>query len=140
MHGVRLLALDYGTKNMGLASCDEMGIAVRPLPSIPCGGRRELFRRLRALAAENRIGLVIVGLPFNMDGSTGPAGERALRFARDLERAAGLQVRMVDERLSTEEAREIWRAMPVRRQKRYRTIDSLAAALILERYLTEQPA
>jgi len=140
VRGVRLLALDYGTKNVGLACCDELGIAVRPLPSIERRGRRELLRRIQALAAEIQAGLIIVGLPLNMDGSSGPAGERVLRFAQELESEAGFPVRTVDERLSTEEAREIWRSMPERKRRKYRTIDSLAAALILERYLAEQAA
>jgi len=133
----RILALDYGTKNIGLASCDELGVAVRPLPSIPAANRRELRRRLQAMLAAMSIDSLVIGLPVNMDGSAGPAAERARRFALQLREDLGLPVREVDERLSTVEATEIWKTMSGRQRRRYRTVDSLAAAFILKRFLEE---
>ena len=137
MSAGRILALDYGTKNIGLASCDELGVAVRPLPSIPAANRRELRRRLQAMLAAMSIDSLVIGLPVNMDGSAGPAAERARRFALQLREDLGLPVREVDERLSTVEATEIWKTMSGRQRRRYRTVDSLAAAFILKRFLEE---
>jgi putative Holliday junction resolvase len=131
----KVLAVDYGTRNVGLADCDELGITVRPLPSLPNRGRKELVRRLRTVIEENRIEELVVGLPWNMNGTSGPAAERVLAFVRGLQEALSLPVRTVDERLSSVEAEEAWRALPARRQRRYRTVDSLAAALILQRFL-----
>ncbi len=133
----RILALDYGTKNIGLACCDSMGVTVRPLPSLPNRGRRDLMSRLREAAREHDVERVLVGIPLNMDGSSGEAVRRVERFMKMLRDELGLPLEGFDERLSTAEAAEIWRGMSTRRQQRYRTVDSLAAALILERYLEE---
>ena len=133
----RILALDYGTKNVGLASSDELGITVRPLPSLPNVNRRDLMRRLKTAVRDNAIDSLVVGIPMNMDGSAGAAVQGVQRFIEALRREFGLPLWTVDERLSTVEALEIWRGMSTRRQRRYRTVDSLAAALILERLLRE---
>ncbi len=131
----RILALDYGAKNIGLARSDESGTVVEPLPSIPHGAVSRLLAQLRALVARDRIGSLVIGMPLNMNGSTGPAAQAARSFARAVQRELALPVHEVDERLSTLEAEEIWKRMNRRRRRKYRTADSLAAALILERYL-----
>ena len=133
----RILALDYGSKNVGLASNDELGVVVRPLPSIPNRSRRDLLNRLRTVVRENAIDSLLIGLPLNMDGTSGEAVERVRHFAAFLAQELGLPLREFDERLSTVEAMEMWRCMSARRQRRYRTVDSLAAAFILERFLKE---
>ena len=137
MENARILALDYGTKNVGLACCDPMGVTVRPLPSLPNRGRRDLVARLRAAVSEYEVERLLVGVPLNMDGTSGEAVRRVERFMEILRSELGLPLEGFDERLSTTEALEIWRGMSPRRQQRYRTVDSLAAALILERYLEE---
>jgi putative holliday junction resolvase len=134
----RILALDFGSKNVGLATSDELGVTVRPLPSLPNLGRRDLLRRLKACVAELGIDALVVGIPLNMDGTLGIAVERVRRFAQLLQDELGLPLNEVDERLSTVEAKEIWMEMSARQQRKYRTLDSLAAALILERYLREE--
>lgn len=133
----RILALDYGSKNVGLASSDESGVAVRPLPSIPNKNRRDLLRRLKKAIQEHHIGSLVIGLPLNMDGSRGEAVERIDHFIGQLRRELHLPLSEVDERLSTVEAMEMWRSMSARQRRRYRTVDSLAAAFILERFLKE---
>ena len=137
MHPGRILALDFGTKNVGLATSDELGITIRPLPSIPNRNRRDLLQRLKMAVEELAIESLVVGIPLNMDGSTGAAVERVQRFMKFLREDLSLPLREVDERLSTVEAAEIWRGMNARQQKKYRTLDSLAAAIILERFLRE---
>jgi putative Holliday junction resolvase len=131
----KVLALDYGTRNIGLAESDELGITVRPLPSFPNRGRRDLVARLRSHLASVAVDRVVVGLPRNMDGTEGHAAARVRSLIGALERDLGLPVTGVDERLSTVEATEIWRTLPERQQRGYRTVDSIAAALILERFL-----
>ena len=130
--------MDFGTKHVGLATSDEFGITVRPLPSIPNRNRSDLLRRLKSAVQELAIELLVVGIPINMDGSTGAAVERVQRFMKLLQEGLRLPLREVDERLSTVEATEIWRGMNARQQKKYRTLDSLAAAIILERFLREE--
>jgi putative Holliday junction resolvase len=136
-HGRRLLAVDYGSKNIGLACCDELGITVRPLPSIPNSGKRDLIRKLQTMIETLGIQELVLGMPLNMDGTRGYAYMQMEQRMEALANSLKIRANGVDERLSTVEALEIWESMSPRQQKKYRTVDSLAAALILERYLKE---
>jgi len=133
----RVLSVDYGLKNVGLACCDELGVTVHPLASIPNRGHRDLLSRLRSAVREHHVSHIVVGMPLNMDGSAGEAARRVERFIQLVRTELGMPSTAVDERLSTVEASEMWREMSPRQQRRYRTVDSLAAAFILERFLTE---
>lgn len=133
----RVLAVDYGEKNVGLACSDELALTVSPLPSLPNHGKRDILRRIAAAVSELGARELVLGMPLNMDGSSGEAVDRMEGILRSLRRAVPVPVSGVDERLSTVEALEIWRAMTPRQRKRYRTVDSLAAAFILERHLEE---
>ena len=135
----RILAVDYGKKNIGLAHSDEFRLTVQPLPSLPNIGKKDFLRRAGALAETLEIREVVVGIPFRMDGGRGDAALAMEKIMRALEAALKLTVTEMDERLSTVEALEIWRKMTPRRQRKYRTVDSLAAALILERYIGQAP-
>ena len=137
--GKRILAIDYGTKNIGLACCDELGITVRPLPSIPNSGKRFLIRKLQMMIETMGIQELVLGMPLNMDGTRGHAHTQMEQRMEALSNSLKIRANGVDERLSTVEALEIWERMSPRQQKKYRTVDSLAAALILERYLKEDP-
>jgi putative Holliday junction resolvase len=133
----RILAVDYGEKNIGLACCDELGLTVQPLPSIPNGGPRDFLKKLRATIRTMGIQELVLGIPINMDGTQGDAVLRMEQLMTTLKAELKIPLSGVDERLSTVEAMEFWRNMNRRQQKRYRTVDSLAAAFILERYLKE---
>ena len=133
----RLLAIDYGEKNIGLACCDALRIVVQPLPSIPNSGRKVFIQKMKSMVQEMDIQELIVGIPLNMDGSRNDSVIKMEKLMRSLKQVLGLPTTGVDERLSTVEAMDYWKQMNVRQQKKYRTIDSLAAALILERYLKE---
>lgn len=133
----RVLALDYGTKYVGLACSDELRILVRPLPSIPNSGRRDLVKRLRETIREHCIAEIVVGIPWHMDGSTNESVSRVESFIEMLHEELKLPLQRIDERLTTADANEIWKGMGRRQQRKYRTVDSLAAALILERFLGE---
>ncbi len=76
----RVLAIDYGSKNVGLASSDELGVVVHPLPSIPNLSRRDLLRRLKVAVKELQVDSIVVGLPMNMDGTSGDAVHRVRHF------------------------------------------------------------
>ena len=84
-----------------------------------------------------RIQELVVGMPLNMDGTRGDALVRMEQLMESVKKALQIPATGMDERLSTVEALEIWQSLSPRRQKKYRTVDSLAAALILERYLKE---
>ncbi len=110
---------------------------MRPLPSIPNRGRRQLVSHLSEAVRQQKAERVLIGVPLNMDGTSGDAVRRVDRFIEALRAEIGVPLESFDERLSTIEAEEVWREMSARQQKRYRTVDSLAAALILRRYLEE---
>ncbi len=133
----RILAVDYGEKNIGLACSDELGLTVQPLPSVANLGRRDLLRRLQTAVRTMGIQQLVLGIPLNMDGTRGASALRAERLLNAIKSALKIPLVGVDERLSTVEALEVWRNMSPKKQKRYRTVDSLAAAFILERYLKE---
>lgn len=133
----RILSIDYGTKNVGLACSDELGITVRPLPSVRLISRRDLIRRLRLALEENEIRELVIGIPLNMNGSAGDSAEKVERFIKTLQKEFPMPLKRVDERLSTREALVLWKEMSSRQRRRYRTVDSLSAALILEWRLKE---
>lgn len=135
--GRRILAIDYGSKNIGLACSDELGLTIQPLPSIPNSGQRNLIKMLHAMIQTMGIQQAVLGMPVNMDGTKGEAFLRMEQLLAKLSSSLEIPVEGVDERLSTVEAAEFWNAISPRRKKKYRTIDSLAAAMILERYLRE---
>ena len=129
--------MDYGTKNVGLACSDDLAVTVRPLPSVPNLGRKSLLVRLEAAIRENQIDKLVVGVPWNMDGTSGEGVKRILSFIDLLRKELDIPVQGVDERLSSVEASSVWNEMTKRQRKRYRTMDSLAAAIILQRFIEE---
>ena len=137
-HGKRILALDYGKRNIGLACCDELGVTVQPLPSIPNLGLKSMLQTLRSTIARLGIGELVLGIPLNMDGTRGESARQMEQLMGVLKAELMLPLVGVDERLSTVEATELWQNMNSRQQKKYKTVDSLAAAFILQRYLGER--
>lgn len=129
--------MDYGEKNIGLAYSDELGLTVQPLPSLPNLGRKDFLQHLKSTVRLMDIKEIVLGIPVNMDGTHGDSVIRMERIKDALKAALKMPLTGVDERLSTVEALEFWRDLGSRQQKKYRTVDSLAAALILERYLEE---
>jgi putative holliday junction resolvase len=136
--GKRILAVDYGGKNIGLACSDDLALTVQPLPSIPNRGRNRLLKNLRKMVQELDIREIVLGMPVNMDGTRGDACIRMEELLEFLKNGLNIPATEMDERLSTVEALEYWKEMNPRRRRKYRTIDSLAAALILERHLKEK--
>jgi putative Holliday junction resolvase len=133
----RILAVDYGEKNIGLAYCDALGLTVQPMPSMPNCGTANLLKKLRTIIRTLDIMQIVLGIPLKMDGTRGDAALRMEQRMEELKAALEIPLSGVDELLSTVEAMEFWRSMNKKRQKKYQTVDSLAAALILERFLKE---
>lgn len=133
----RILAIDYGEKNVGLACCDELGLTVHPLPSMPNRGISDLLKKLQALVDLLDIHRLVMGIPFRLDGTQGDAARRMEQLRGKIANDLGIPVLGIDESLSSMEASELWREMSKKQQRKYRTADSLAAALILERHLKE---
>ncbi len=131
------MAIDYGKKNIGLACSDELGLTVQPLPSIPNLGMKNMLTILKNTVVKLGVDELVLGIPLNMDGTRGESVRQMEQLMGVLKAEFQIPLAGVDERLSTVEALEFWRDMSPRQQKRYRTVDSLAAAFILQRYLGE---
>jgi putative Holliday junction resolvase len=133
----RILAIDYGRKRYGLAISDELGITSRPLKMLTRTNRRDDLRRLRLLARENSVRIIVVGLPLRLDGTAGEMAEEVKRFATRLTQNLGLPVELMDERLTSWEAGEIELEI-ARGEKNDGHRDDIAAALILRDYLAKR--
>ncbi len=131
----RVLALDWGTKRIGVAVSDPLGIMAQPLPTIANEGEEKVLAALRRVIEEKEVARIVVGLPVNMDGSAGPAALAAKEFAEMIARKIGLPVETWDERLTSADAdsRLAESGMHWRRRKRH--VDQVAAALILQSWL-----
>jgi putative holliday junction resolvase len=132
---VRVLAVDPGSKRVGLALSDPTGTIAQPLVTIPAEPRETLPTRLATLARENEATRIVVGLPRRLDGSHGPEAVAARELAAELRRAARLPVELVDERLTTAAAERSLLEGGMHRQKRRANIDRVAAALLLQTHL-----
>lgn len=135
MHG-RILALDYGTKRIGVALSDELWWTAQPLETFERRTLEQDVSHIAALVASHHVERVVVGLPLQLDGGEGPAVQAMREFLVTLE--AGLSVPLVlwDERLTTKEAEAVLIAADISRKKRKRIVNRVAASLLLQRYLS----
>jgi putative Holliday junction resolvase len=131
--------IDFGNRRIGLAISNPDQLSAYPVETIERG--RSLaadLATLRARLTALEVRRVVVGLPLNMDGTVGPQARAAQVFARRLEEATGIPVELCDERLSSFEAEERLKGIPVRRNRRKLAIDAVAASVILETWLRSQ--
>jgi len=136
---MRVLGIDYGSRRVGLAYGDEIGVAT-PLPALGAADPPRLWAALAALVKARRVTEVAVGHPLNMDGSAGPKALEVEAFARRLEAELGLPVHLVDERLTSYEAESTIAPAKRRAARRTGLVDSRAAALILQDFLDGRSA
>ena len=132
---MRILALDPGTKRIGVAVSDETKTIAQPLEWIPAEPFAGFIERFRQILAEKEVDLVLIGLPRNMNGTYGPAAQKAEAFAAALKGAITIPIKMRDERLTTLQANKMMIQGKVRRDKRKDKVDQMAAALLLQSYL-----
>jgi putative pre-16S rRNA nuclease len=132
---VRVLAVDPGSKRVGLAVSDPTGTIAQPLATIAAEPRATLASRVAEVAAERGVERFVVGLPRRLDGAYGPEAKAARTLADELRSASGLPVEMVDERLTTAQAERAMISGGARRARRKASIDQVAAALLLQAHL-----
>jgi len=132
---MRILALDHGTKRIGVAVSDETKTIAQPLEYIPAEPFADFLARLKKLLVEKEIDLVLIGLPRNMDGSCGPAALKVQTFVAVLKDAITVPIKTWDERLTSAQANRILIQGNVRRDKRKEKVDKMAAAILLQSYL-----
>lgn len=135
----RILALDYGSKRVGVALSDPTGTLASPLPYLEIQPFRKFLGKLKEILREKEVELILIGLPRNMDGSYGPSADAVRDFVLRLKETIIAEIRMVDERLSTVQAsRMLSEAGRNTREQRTR-VDSAAAQVLLQSFLDANP-
>ena len=132
---MRILALDPGTKRIGVALSDELKLIARPVEFIPAEPFTEFLNRLKQLLQDKEVELILVGMPRNMDGSYGPAALKVDAFIAALRAAVAIPLKTWDERLTSVQANRLLIQGHVRRDKRKQKVDQMAAAILLQSYL-----
>ena len=132
---MRILALDHGTKRVGVAVSDELKMIAQPLEFIPAEPFAGFLSRLNELVRQKEVELIVVGLPRNMDGSHGPAALKVQDFVAALKTAVAIPIQTLDERLTSVQANRLLLEGNVRREKRKEKVDKMAAAILLQCYL-----
>ena len=135
---MRVLGLDIGERRIGVALSDPEGIIAIALTVIERESEDAALKQLIALARENEVERIVIGLPRSLDGSLGKQAQAVQMFAKSLARRTELPVVTWDERLSTVAAERMLAEAGVRRGKRKKRLDSTAAALILQGYLDRE--
>ena len=135
---MRILGLDIGSKRIGVAISDELGFTAQGLETISCKSPEEdaaaIFRLTEKYGAEE----IVVGIPFNMNGTEGPQVEKVRATIQTIKQQVTIPIREWDERLSTAAAERVLIEADMSRSKRRKVIDKLAAVLILQGYLDRQ--
>jgi len=132
---MRILALDHGTKRIGVAISDELKLIAQPLEYIPADPFPAFLDRLKALTRQYEVESILVGLPRNMDGSYGPAALKVQEFVAVLRDAIAVPIKTWDERLTSVQANRFLIQAGARRRDRKEKVDKMAAAILLQCYL-----
>jgi len=135
MSGGRILAIDFGSKNLGLAVSDPTRLIAQGLPTLKRTNRRADLTRLRELVEAMGVERILVGHPLHLKGYAGERARQAARFADWLRRELRLPVELVDERLTSVEAGNLLHARGASKKERRESVDRVAAALLLQTYL-----
>ena len=133
---MRIMGLDFGSKTVGVAVCDPLGITAQTVETITRASEnklRQTLARIEQLIGEYEIERIVLGYPKNMNNTVGERGEKTQEFKAALERRTDLEVILWDERLTTVAAVLI--ESGVRRENRKKSVDQIAAAMILQGYL-----
>ena len=135
---MRIMGLDYGSKTVGVAISDALGLTAQGIEIIRRTQEnklRQTLARIEALVKEYEVTAIVLGFPKNMNNTIGDRAEKSLAFKEMLERRTGLEVFMWDERLTTVEANRTLIEGGVRRENRGKYVDKLAAIFILQGFL-----
>ena len=135
---MRIMGLDYGSKTVGVAVCDPLGITAQAVETITRKDEnklRQTLARIEALAKEYGVEKFVLGYPKNMNNTVGDRAQKSEELKAALERRTGLPVELWDERLTTVAAERVLMESGVRREHRKESVDQIAAAMILQGYL-----
>lgn len=131
----RIMGLDVGDKTVGVAVSDLLRLTAQGVTTIRREGKKKDFKAMEDLILEYDIKKIVVGLPKNMNGSLGPQSEKTMKFGEKLKNKFGVEIIYMDERLTTKSAERVLIEGDMRREKRKKVIDKVAAVFILQAYL-----
>lgn len=131
----RILAIDYGSRRMGLAVSDPLGITSQGIETLQRKNKRNDFSRLGQVIREYNVQEIVLGYPLRMSGAEGIQSEKVAGFAEELRQKFKLPVHLWDERLTSAEANRVLREADLSIQKRAQAVDRMAAVLILQSFL-----
>jgi putative holliday junction resolvase len=131
----RIMAIDFGSRRIGLAVTDELGITAQGLPTLHRTNKRNDFDHLRRTIRQYGVGEIVMGLPLRMSGSTGIQSDKVETFAAELRTKFKLPVHLFDERLTSVEANRVLRETEMSDRRRTEVVDQLAAVLILQAFM-----
>ncbi|HQN25821.1 MAG: Holliday junction resolvase RuvX [Syntrophales bacterium] len=132
---MRIMGMDYGEKRIGIALSDELGLTAQGFPTIVRKNRRQVLEAIGDLIARYGVERIVLGYPIRLDGSEAVQCAKVNRFAATLRASFDLPVIRQDETLTTREAEDLMREAGLRRERRRRSVDRVAASLILQGYL-----
>ncbi len=132
---MRILGLDPGEKRIGVAVSDALGITAQPLTAIRRSSLKADIEAIGKICREYQVGLIVLGLPLNLDGSAGEKARESMELAEKLRQSLGIEVELWDERLSTRAVQGMLLEADASRRRRRQVVDKLAAAYILQGYL-----
>jgi putative Holliday junction resolvase len=132
---MRILALDHGTRRVGVAVSDELKIIAQPLEYIPPDPFADFLARFREILRDQQVESILIGMPRNMDGSYGPAALKVQEFVARLKTEVTVPIKTWDERLTSKQANRYLIQGGVRRDQRKQKVDKTAAAILLQSYL-----
>lgn len=133
---MRVMAIDYGKKRVGIAITDPLGIISQPFLTIEMKSPKELIKRLKFIVQENDVGLILVGNPLSHNGNSTNMSQEVLAFVKRLRKAVTVEVKLWDERFTSRYAENILKDVGLK--KKNMQIDQIAASLILDEYIKSQ--
>jgi len=132
---MRVLAIDHGTVRMGIAISDELKMIAQPLEFIPAEPFSGFIDRIKFLLSEYEVELLLLGMPRNMDGSYGDASIKVKEFEAILKKSTTIPIKTFDERLTSVQANRALTQGRVKKKKKRKNVDAMAAAILLQSYL-----
>jgi len=140
MARISALGLDVGRKRIGVAGCDGTGLIATGLMTIEYKSFQQVLEQLRDLIQQRQVQVLVVGLPYSMDGSLGFQAKQVQKFAKRLQMALQLPVEYMDERLTSFQAEQLLHAENISPSRNKGLVDRKAAAIILQQWLDQRRA
>ncbi len=139
MNNMRILGIDYGDARVGIAVSDPLGITSQGLETIHHGGNdKKVLKRLEEIIEEYQIGTIVIGMPFNMDGTSSERIEVTNKFIHKLKcKFNKIKIETIDERLTTVAAHKTMNILNINRKNKRNIVDTISAGYILETYINK---